>query len=141
MTREKIRIAIFAPFSLIQNHQLTEYRVAAALKKEGCEVDFITCNSGLPGFCTVMESLRENVFIDSRRKKEICKSCESKSNVVTARLKTKKLSFYDDLNQSSQNIELLSSYDEELQNKTFLDVNVGRLALYETLLKFKKAFI
>jgi hypothetical protein len=138
MTQEKLRIAIFAPFSLIHNHQLAEYRVAAALKQEGCEIDFITCKSGLPGFCTVMESLRENPSIDPRRKKEICNSCESKSNAVTDRLKTHKISFYENSNQANQSFELLKIYNEELQDKMFLDVNVGRLALYETLLKFKK---
>ena len=135
MLSERI-IAIFAPYSLIENHHISEVRLARLLSKEGAKVHFITCNSGLPGLCTVMESYKLDLAASQVRRREICDACISASK--NPRLSSDQLSLKMSAREEAKFREYVDVFNTKHFSLAHRKVPVGQIALYETLIKYKK---
>ena len=135
-------VVIFAPYSNIWSHSVSEGRLAKALLKIGCNVTVISCGGIFPKYCTPMELYNfESVYTNTLMKSEICKNCQNNSNFL---FKSNKLNYLNIANyitsaersyalSLTQNLEFSEILDFKLDN-----LPIGRIALYEPLIKFKK---
>jgi hypothetical protein len=138
MQSKKIKVVFFSPFSFIWPHALPEYQLATILHQEGFEIVVIGCGKSYAGFCTSMEAAGLSIDAAGEEKAAICERCVQSHNLLAK-------------NFADINFQLIESYgggldiDEDCPREideilTYEEkgVSVGRLALYETLIKFKK---
>lgn len=139
MQQKNIKVTFFTPFSFIWPHALPEFQLATIFSNEGIDVTVIGCNKSYSGFCTSMESVGLTIDSSSEEKGGICRRCVHNRELlketacdVTFKLIESYSDAPDDDIKCPQENEAILGFEKN-------GIPLGRLALYETLIKFKKS--
>jgi len=136
-----LRILVFSLFSEIWEHSLPENLITRALGKQVALVDYLFCGGTLKGLCHCMEARKLKITSADYQKESICNTCRniahsySKPPISQSFFITQYLSSRDEgsIDQIMQNMQ-----PDDCINFTYQNINVGRIAFYEMVLKFKK---
>ena len=138
MQQKKTKAIFFSPFSFIWPHALAEYQLATLLSYKDIDVTVVGCDRSYSGFCTSMEAARLTIDATAEEKAGICRRCIRNRELlrgnfknVTFRLIESYHDVPDDDIECPQETDAILRYEKD-------GILLGRLALYETLIKFKK---
>ncbi len=138
MQTKKIKVVFFSPFSFIWPHALPEYQLATLLSKEGATVSMIGCGKSYSKFCTSMEAARLTVDSTAEEKSDICRRCVRNRELLRGHSDEISFSLIEgDIDDQVDGFEVPQEAKDILAYEVD-SVPVGKLALYETLIKFKK---
>jgi hypothetical protein len=136
----KGNIITISPFSGIWQHALPETYLINHLS-QNFDIIKLNCDGTFSHHCTVMESYGIPIDSSDVEKIKACKSCKFNSNLLENNFNFKSLKFshfiqdedliYVDKLVSNLNTTELINYKED-------DCEIGKIALYEVLIKFKK---
>ena len=137
MTKKKI--AFFSPYIAIWPHAVIQRQITKILSSKFTVIN-ILCESYLPNLCTIQIGKGLTPSSTTFEKKKICINCIKISKAVDESLANDSYWLKNEQNLFS-NQEVLKL--RELVGKFYADyvykeINVGRFALYEVILKFKK---
>ena len=140
--KNRLKIIFFAPHTAIWVHAFPEALVAEALQQEGHEITYITCGEVFNSCCVCMNAFglsQESSTID---KKNICITCNTNKKVIRQNFKLEGYDLIDKL--TLDDVSLIESTISKVTKENFLDlsienIQIGRFALYEFLLKYKKS--
>jgi hypothetical protein len=134
-----MKVTFFSPFSFIWPHALPEFQLATILSSEGIDVTMIGCNKSYAAFCTSMEAAQLSIHSTSEEKADICRRCihnrellKRNAGDVKFKLTEDYFDAPDDDIECPQENEAILEFEKD-------GIPLGRLALYETLIKFKKS--
>jgi hypothetical protein len=136
-----IRVLSFMPFSGIWPHALAEAQLLKLLGVREFEPFLLTCGRGLSNFCTVMESRGMSVTSSARVREGTCDRCCRDAQLIARSTKASHRDLAEFTKEEdaswieSQLAELAKISYEELEVD---GLPIGRIAAYETLIKFKK---
>jgi hypothetical protein len=135
---EKNYALIFSPFSYIWKHKLAEIQIARMIEEFGFKIRMIECDRAFSEFCTSMSAAKTGIFDEPAKKQSICKECIKNKNLsklsAGRTFSTQEISYKQNSEYLSSEREINSLIETEID-----DVPIGRLALYETLLHYKKS--
>jgi hypothetical protein len=136
------KVLFFSPFAFIWQHAVPEFQLAQVLHDQGLEVKIIGCRRSYATFCTAMESIKVSVNADQSVKDKVCTGCIRSSERLQKafpRLPFSPIEAYAVGADAppGAGIDIPKTPDAML-GYTVDGVDVGRLALYETLIKYKK---
>lgn len=134
------KVLFFSPYSLLWEHAFPEALVADSLKKEGFEVIYVNCGGCLDSYCTSMSA--KNLAIDDKSGKiNTCKDCNKARKFLVKQFNFKSYLLKDWIDQNiyAEVDKLLQSISKE----NFMDfeingIKLGKMAVYEILLKYKR---
>jgi len=135
----KKEVLFYSPFSGIWKHSLAEFSLMKLVAKR-YTVKVIRCEQTFHEFCTVMNA--KGIAISGTRyeKKSICAGCLKNANLLQDPnfQVLSYLSKFED--QESQDLEkkINEAGAEDLIRFEFLEVPVGKISAFETIIKFKK---
>lgn len=137
----EMKVLIFAPHSGIWAHTFPEALIGEALKQNGHEIIYISCDQSLDEFCTVMAALGLNHDANQIEKQKICHTCTKYKSLIVNQFNFKNYSIKDAL--SSDDNTTVDLKLNKITRENFLEleidgVEVGRLTLYQILLEYKK---
>ncbi len=139
MQHKRTKVLFFSPFSFIWPHALPEYQLAKILSNEGFDVTVIGCDKSYSRFCTSMEAAALTIDSTAEERAVICRKCVQNRELLASDsddIKFKLIESYGD--SSEEDIDCPQVTDAILKYEND-GVPLGRLALYETLIKFKKS--
>jgi hypothetical protein len=142
MTSALKKVTFFSPHAGIWPHALPESFLAKCLDSKAFTVSRITCNGTFSNHCTVMEALGISVTQEQSSKDLICKRCTKNSNLLSGAYAGSDyvISNYLDDDDVAHVSGIASDLTESnIEELIHLGVEVGRIAAYEPLIKFKKA--
>lgn len=139
--KNRLKIIFFAPHTAIWVHAFPEALVAEALQQQGHEIIYITCGELFNSYCICMSASRllpKSSVVD---KKNICTACNTNKEVIRQNFNFKGYDLRDKL--TLDDLSLIESIVSKATKKNFLDISIdnlkiGRFALYEVLLKYKR---
>jgi hypothetical protein len=148
----KKKLLVFTPFSGIWSSAILDSQLINQLPPEDYEITFLRCAGLFDHHCNVMESLRIDLSQSKSQKEKICRRCMTSAKLLNES-SLKKLSqslttdHIDNYIEPSE-VETISNYVDAFSNNDIIErlqtegINSGeelwRIALYESLLKFKK---
>lgn len=135
------KVAFFTPHAGIWPHALPESYLAKALNSEDFEVSRIMCDGTFQKHCTVMEAMGIGIESDPGEKQQACKRCIANSGLLRGAYRGRNLilSGYLGEGDAAKADAISGSLKEvDIRELTFMGVEVGKIASYEVLLKFKK---
>ena len=111
-----------------------------ARKFLGFETVTYRCRRNFESYCTTMEAHGLEVTSSSAVKNRVCVKCLSNSEILDSKNESLVRDFPAMSIEQKKEVESAFSrlQDTEVANMIFHEVNVGKLALYETLVRFKK---
>lgn len=144
----KRKVLVFQPFSGIWNHSIQELSLILGLPKSEYEIATVTCGASFREHCTVRESRKRTIDSYASRSGFDCIDCKFAGKLMGISIGAK----FEGLNVNLNSFvteEIRSAATEVItatRKKTVAqamelivgDLNVGKMAMYETLLKFKK---
>lgn len=136
-----MKVLFFAPHSAIWIHAFPEAIVADALRSEGHEIVYVSCGRAFDGFCVPMNAAGLSVESPSVQRSKICNGCDRNDNMLRRRFEFSGSRLGEVLSeQDIQEIEnTLVSFKKEFVSTLLIEgVPVGRIALYQLLLRAKK---
>lgn len=136
------RVAFFSPHAGIWVHALPESYLAKCLGEGDFEVSRIACDGTFNRHCTVMEAFAVGLEQDARSKEALCRECRANAAILRPSYAGKDhvLSAYLKPGDVSEADALVAGLKEgSAQEFTYRGIEVGRIAAYEILLKFKKS--
>ncbi len=139
MTVEKESVLFFAPFSGIWKHALSEYGLIRILKKKYKVYD-IRCDRYFREFCTVMNNKNLDLASSHDDKEQICFACKKNAKLLNFRGITRldlKVPT-NDLNINSTISSIYTKDFKELYSLEFNSIPIGRIAIFESIIKYKK---
>jgi hypothetical protein len=132
-------VLFYSPFAGIWKHSLAEFTLMKLVSKR-YKVSVIRCEKTFNEFCTVMNSKGLNISSAESDKQSICKRCLKNASVLQNDnfqvLSYQSTSIDSDYREILEKIE--NSDAEELIKVNFMDIPVGRISAFETIIKFKK---
>lgn len=147
MTRKR-QVVLFQPFSGIWNHAIQDISLLLGLSPENYEVITVTCGALFPEHCTVRESRNRKLGSFANKSKIDCIDCRFAGNLTKVAIGAKFEGRSYELGKlisgamrSSIDAVLADSFRKpitEVMEETIGGIPVGKFAMYETLLKFKK---
>ncbi len=136
-----IRVLSFVPFTGIWPHAVAEAQLLKLLGDGEFDRYVLTCGRGLHSFCTVMESRGMSAASSPRLREATCDRCCRDAGLVARNT----LSTHHDLAEFAleQDEKWIESQIADVERNSYLELEVdgfpiGRIAAYETLIKFKK---
>lgn len=138
------KIMFISPHAGIWPHALPESFLAKSLDPHLFDVSRIKCNGTFSSHCTVMEAHSLEIQETQKLKDEICKQCKKNSEILRTSYAGKDFSISNYLNKEdeSQVEEIFSALNKtDIQKLTYHGVDVGKIAAYEVLIKFKKTSV
>jgi hypothetical protein len=132
-------VLFFSPFSGIWKHSLAEHALMKIVSK--CyQVTVIRCERTFEEFCTVMNSKGLQLSSSEFEKKNICDGCLENANLLHNPNFDQLLYESVPIQEESQNIlsEIQRLDAKSLINLKFMEIDVGKLSAFETIIKFKK---
>ena len=138
----KKNVLFFSPFAGIWPHALAELNLAKVIASKDWECEFLGCKGFIGSFCTVMESEGLEIYSDEIEKKAVCQKCIQNSSII-GRKSDFEYEFLDDFYLSDIDDSLIPRFNPttpitELIEYKFQNLEVGKIAIYETLIKYKK---
>ncbi len=135
-----MRILFFAPHTALWVHAVPEAYLARGLAECGHQIDYLTCGRAQT-YCAPMTARRLEPGCSKEQRSRICKACEAGANAVSRVYSFEMDSLSRHLTQ--QDREDCEEIAADAARRRTLDtamlgVNVGRLALYEFTLAYKK---
>lgn len=139
---EKKKVLFFSPFAGIWPHALAELNLAKVIASKDWECEFLGCKGFIGTFCTVMESEGIDILSNKVEKAVVCQKCIKNSSLISEK-NDFEYKFLDDFYFSSTDELSIPRFDSaipitELLKYKFQSYEVGKIAIYETLIKFKK---
>ena len=137
----KRKVMFMSPYAGIWPHALPESLLAKCLEKDFFEVSRVKCDGTFKEHCTVMESIALGLEEPQLKKDEICKKCITNAQILRSSYSGKDylISKYLTNEDLVRTDEMLASFNGvDIQNLTYEGVEVGKIAAYEILIKFKK---
>jgi len=140
--KNSLKIIFFAPHTAIWVHAFPEALIAETLQQEGHEVIYITCGEVFNGYCICMSAFGLSQESSTTDKKNICRACNANKKVIRQKFKFEGYDLIDKL--TLDDVSLIESIISKVTKENFLDlsienIEIGRFALYEVLLKYKKS--
>jgi hypothetical protein len=136
-----MKIMFYAPHSGIKQHSLPESYLARQLGDNSFDISYVTCGRVFSKYCVCMSAVGVSVKSTVIEKNKICDQCCACADILVNNINCTNYSQDEYLVEEDYlNIEkLLDGVNQE----NFLDfcydnVFVGKIALYEVLLKYKK---
>ncbi len=136
-----MKILVFAPHSGIWVHAFPEALLADSLRSLGNQIEYIVCEKDLSGYCITMSAYGYHFDSDISTKEQACSWCISKRSFLTEKFhfNSSKISDFSSAEEISEirkfseteKLDKLIVYEED-------SVKIGRAALYDVLLKYKK---
>ena len=136
---EKESVLFFSPFSGIWKHALAEYGIMRILKKKYKVYD-IRCDRYFREFCTVMNNKNLDLVSSYDAKEQICFACKKNAQLFNVRGITR-LDLEvptNDLNINSTIASIYAKDFKELYTLEFNSIPIGRIAVFESIIKYKK---
>lgn len=141
MTEARKKVAFFSPFAGIWPHALPESFLAKCLDSESFDVYRIECDGTFNKHCTVMEAFGLGIENRQVKKDAICKGCIRNAGLLHKAYSggSYLISNYLNTTDVAHANEIVEGLKEnDFRALTYLGVEVGRIASYEVLIKFKK---
>lgn len=138
------KVVFFSPHAGIWPHSLAESFLAKCLDPEKNDVVRIKCDGTFNNHCTVMEAVGLALGERQSRKDKACKNCINNAKVLRQSYAGDDylISDYISKDDLTQLEKIFNSSDEiDIRELTYLGVEVGRIASYEALIKFKKTSV
>ncbi len=136
------KVLFFSPFAFTWAQIVPEFQLAQLLHAEGFQVKVIGCRRSYSTRCTSMEVARLPTDANEREREKVCKKCISNSRLLAESFSEIQFSpieaYSDDRNTSSNLAPEIPKTPEEILGYSRDGIKLGRLALYETVIKFKK---
>ena len=136
----KESLLFFSPFSGNWKAALTEHQIMKSLTRD-FDIFDIRCDEYFREFCTVMNAKRLDISSDEKSKKNICQSCIKNTQI----LKSKKIqtstilkSLFMDEEYIKLQKDITDTDVSELIHQKFRELNIGKLSIFETIIKYKK---
>ena len=140
-TENPIRVLSFTPFAGIWPHAVAEAQLMKLLGDREFDRYLLTCGRGLRGFCTVMESRGMGLESSVSLREKTCERCCQDARIVARSTGV----IHQDLSEFTleEDASWIESRLTNLEIDAYLDLEIdglpiGRIAAYETLIKFKK---
>jgi hypothetical protein len=130
------RISIFSPFAAIWQHALPEEQLAILLSSSGFDVSVVGCDFHYKDFCTAMEAFKVSFADSAPSKEKICGSCTKSRSRLS--LMGQRAGVHSKRLTNLASVGALPTELEEMLEFSLDGVPIGRIAAYETLIKFKK---
>jgi len=137
-----MRVLLFSPFSGIWRHTILESQLISALETSNTmEIFSVGCDGLFPTNCTVRDYFRGGAPYTSEKSIDSCNKCKESRNIFVNNTTAKTLNLLDFSNQKQlHEVEEFVSRltNANLEQVYFSEVDVGKKALYEIILKYKK---
>ncbi|MBI3544728.1 MAG: hypothetical protein HY075_15770 [Deltaproteobacteria bacterium] len=136
------KIVFLSAHAGIWRHAFPEALVAEALRQAGHEVKYVTCDRVFSDYCVVMAAYGLPTNANAEQREGACRSCRANREVLVEEFKLDALELGDELTAADRaEVDRLMA---GLTRESFLElkidgIDIGRLALYEPLLHFKKS--
>lgn len=136
-----MKIMFYAPHSGVKQHSLPESYLAKQLGANSFDISYVTCGRVFSEYCICMSAVGVSENSEDEKKKQVCNTCCSYAEALSNNIDCKSYIQAKYLvKKDYDNIEQLLS---GVNQKNFLDfcydgVSVGKIALYEIILKHKK---
>lgn len=137
-------VVFFSPHGSIWQHSFPESILADHLKKLGMNIDYVGCKDILSKQCTTMWMYENKDHLNNLDKKKICENCVRDQKKITNNFKYNYSTLEDfvsseDLKTIDQILEFLKKKDvHEISKYSYEGIRLGKFALYETVLAYKK---
>ena len=142
MQQAKLKILFFSPNAYIWQHAFPEALVVKSLQDAGHEVIYIGCDGVLSdGVCISMRVAAADSDSDLERKKHICDNCIKNRDKIIEHMAPSYASLGDFLAKSDMekiDWELSTINKNNFLSYLFDGLPLGRMAVYETMMQFKK---
>ena len=136
-----MKILVFAPHSLLWKHAFPEALVSEALMQKGHEIVYATCGGIFNDHCISMFSSQVNWDAPADEKARICTLCKRNARVLREEFHFPGADLTDSLTEQdrTETGAIMSRVDKSNFRDIEVDgIKVGRLALYQVLLRLKK---
>jgi len=139
---QQLTILVFAPHSAIWVHAFPEALIIESLKQQNNRIIYITCDKEFQNYCVCMSAYGLTQASPQVQKDEICKICNSQKEIIKNEFKFDGYDIGEFINQTER--ATIESILKQTTPQNFLDlkldnISVGKTALYEVLLKYKKS--
>lgn len=135
-----MRVLIFAPYAKVWPHVVLESQLERMLKKLGHEVLMVNCFESFISFCHMHESSGLKIDSNIVERKRVCESCIK--NSITGRGPANPAAMINDYRQEGDEREIQEFIKKvanlKLDELLFHDLYVGKMALAEVVLRYKK---
>jgi hypothetical protein len=135
------RVVFLTPHAGIWAHTLPESFLAKALDDKRFEVSRISCDGTFRTHCTVMEAASVEHTATQAEKDAICRRCVRTAEAVRPSFRGRdfKLGAFLSAADAARAKEMVADLGPDgIEKLEHLGVEVGKIASYETLLKYKK---
>ena len=135
-----MKFLVFSLFSEIWEHSIPESLITKQAFLEGHEVEYLLCGGMLENLCTSMEARLVEYNSSKVFKMRVCESCQSRAKRFAKKAKS---SFYlNNYRPIDINKKIKIFFKENIHvdptDVSIGGINIGRMAFYETALKYKK---
>ncbi len=138
-------VVFFSPHGSIWQHSFPESILADHLKKLGMNIDYVGCKDILSKQCTTMWMYENKNNLTNIDKKKICENCIRDQKKITNNFKYHYSTLEDFV--SSEDLKKIGNILEFLKKKnvhkiskySYEGIELGKFALYETVLSYKKS--
>lgn len=137
---KKLPYIVFSPFSLIFAHSIPEMLILSQLNLPKNSVQ-IGCKGVLRRSCAFFESKFKDTILTEERASRICKSCINCQKKIAKKNNLKYVPLEDLVETGSveEILKLVENADNnELINLKEENLNIGKIAAYETILHYQK---
>lgn len=137
-----LKILLFAPHSAIWVHAFPEAVTVEALQKSGHEIIYITCGGVLNEYCVCMSAYQLEQSSSELEKQKICDRCNIQKDIIKKSFNFQGYDLSEVITaQDRQDIQkiLHTINPENFLNLKLDNIEIGRTALYELLLQYKKS--
>lgn len=138
------RLLVFAPFSGIWPHGLSEAELLSQLDPRRFSLTVVNCGGMFSDHCVVMESFRLEHDAPLRDKSRVCRTCRKCTDALESGFGYERL-ILDDYSRAEDRAEaddlVARATPTDYVNLAVDDLDIGRLCSYETLIKYKKTSV
>ncbi|ELS34325.1 MULTISPECIES: hypothetical protein [Pseudanabaena] len=140
--KNSLKIIFFAPHTATWVTAFPEALIAETLLQEGHEIIYITCGELFNNYCVCMSAYGLSQDSPTIDKNDICLTCNTNKKVIRQNFKFEGYDLIDKL--TLDDVSLIESTISKVTKENFWDLSIanleiGKFALYEVLLKHKKS--
>jgi hypothetical protein len=141
MSSVRKKIMFISPHAGIWPHALPESFLSKSLDPLLFDVSRIRCDGTFSNHCTVMEAHSLDIQEKQHLKDDICKRCKKNSEILRTSYAGNDFLISDYVSKEDlayvENL-FITLNKADIKNLTYLGVELGKIAAYEVLIKFKK---
>lgn len=135
-----MKIMFFSPHAYITVHSIPEAVVIEALKERGHDIITVNCDGALSGFCVSMSASGILPQATAQEKDAVCHACRERRDLIENEFHFPSIMLdkyiREDEEQAIESI-ILKIRPENYIDLIWMDIPIGRYALYEFLLNNK----